>query len=380
MRPAKTASAEDYALMSSFEEMRQQLLDERYADRWDKTLAFWTLPKDRRLPYALLDRKVGEIVHSSFRDLAATSGIGRKKIAALVMLLQRVVAQQPHFGNGEAGPSSDVDDATDDGPFVAGDVSESVWQRWQETIQRHGLEHTTLGRLAASLRQLPTVIWETPFSEYLHLTMGEMRGLRTHGDKRIRVVLEIFHSVHQLLGSTGNPRHLRFRLLPRFIEPLEQWILAELRSERLPEMHDLRQNLVLPLLNQIELDAGESVHRLAAGRLGIEGPAESVREQSRRMDVTRARVYQLLDTCARVLAVRWPEGRWQLASLEKKLGTLPLDDERRALLREANLLFFPERPTAPSGKKVRVGSSSRARTRQAIVATAARGSLDAAHH
>ena len=45
---------------------------------------------------------------------------------------------------------------------------------------------------------------------------------------------------------------------------------------------------VLPALNQIEVDAGEIVHRLAAGRLGVESHPESVREQAERMGVTHA--------------------------------------------------------------------------------------------
>ena len=45
---AKSISAEDYRLRNSFEAMRRQLLDERYADRLERSLSYWALDADRR--------------------------------------------------------------------------------------------------------------------------------------------------------------------------------------------------------------------------------------------------------------------------------------------------------------------------------------------
>ena len=358
MKPTKAASAEDFTLLSTFEAVRQQLLNTQNKDHFEKPLAHWALPKDRRLPYALLDRRVADIIATSFRDLSATPGIGHKKIASLVMLLHRVLTQEPRPAASVAESVESASDSEGKDAFEPAAVSESMWEEWRATVRRFGLEQEKLGRLAPSLRALPSVVWETPLSAYLDRSVDEIRGLKTHGDKRVRVILEVFHTVHHLLGSAGRDRHFSLRLVPRFVAPLEHWITEELQHGNIPDVQDIRQQLVLPLLNQIALDAGETVHRLAAGRLAVEGPVESVREQARRMGVTRARVYQLLEMCARVMAVRWPEGKWQLSVLAKKFAGLPLQDERAVLFRDTCAVVYPERQTVVTSERVPVESIS----------------------
>ena len=87
MRMVKIASAEEYKLFNSFEEVRKTLLDERYADRLEKPLAYWALPNDRRLPLAFLGRTLNELLNTPFEQLSATPGIGQKKITSLVKLI-----------------------------------------------------------------------------------------------------------------------------------------------------------------------------------------------------------------------------------------------------------------------------------------------------
>ncbi|MFV1966298.1 MAG: hypothetical protein ACC628_12815 [Pirellulaceae bacterium] len=343
MRPSKTASAEDFTLMSSFEEVRKRLVEEKRVEQLDRPLAYWALTCDRRLPYALLDRNVGELIRMSFGDLAATPGIGRKKIASLLMLLRRALAQKESPSGAEETQSVVPEAVGTSDLFDPSQVSELLWETWRATVRNHDLGQETLGRLAPSLQSLPTVIWNTPLDAYLNLGVTEMRHLKTHGDKRVRAVLEVFHIVHQLIGSVAGHRRLSVRLVPRFVAPLEQWIAEELRNHDAPAVQEIRQNLVLPMLNQIEVDAGDTIHRLAAGRLGVEAPPETVRHQSDRIGVTRARVYQLLDACAQVMAVRWPEGKWQLSVLANKFASLPLKDERSLLFEETRLLMFPDR-------------------------------------
>src|ERR1043166_7543843 len=60
------------------------------------------------------------------------------------------------------------------------------------------------------------------------------------------------------------------------------------------------------------IEAGENGADLARGRLGIGASAESVRNQSKSLGVTRARVYQMLEECHNVMSIRWPDGRRQL--------------------------------------------------------------------
>ena len=90
-------------------------------------------------------------------------------------------------------------------------------------------------------------------------------------------------------------------------------------SEKPPSRNELREQVVLPLVEQCRIDAGAAIGKLVEGRLGIAGEPQPVRHQSRRMGVTRARVYQLLETCAAVMEVRWPEGGIRLRALQTQL-------------------------------------------------------------
>ena len=66
-------------LARRFQSVCETLKQDRFSDRLTKPLAFWVLPSDRRLPLALLNRTIYQLIHSPFEDLAATPGIGRKK-------------------------------------------------------------------------------------------------------------------------------------------------------------------------------------------------------------------------------------------------------------------------------------------------------------
>ena len=60
---------------------------------------------------------------------------------------------------------------------------------------------------------------------------------------------------------------------------------------------EIEQQLIEPLVQQLGIDAGDTVANLARGRLGVGAGAESVRNQSKSLGVTRARVYQMLEEC-----------------------------------------------------------------------------------
>jgi hypothetical protein len=197
------------------------------------------------------------------------------------------------------------------------------------------------------LQAIPSVIWASPLATYLDTTLADMRDMKAHGDKRLRSVVEVFYYVHRVLGRCPPTRHLTVTLRPVFAVGIEQWLGESLARDDPPDLQDVRQNLVLPVLNQIELDGGDVVGRLTTGRLGIESPPESVIDQAERMQVTRARVYQLLEVSADIMAVRWPEGRWQLATLANRLESLDPYDRRRELVHMLQLLLFPIRQRQP---------------------------------
>ena len=337
----RSVLTEDFALKAKFEEAVSRFANAPAA-QLDLLIAHWAVASDRRLPFALLDRTVRQITTASYENLLATPGVGRKKFASLVMLLQRAAeaADVPT----EPATKTVVDSiALQPEAFDPELVSQVMWAEWQETVCRQHLETETLGHLAPSLQTLPTVIWSKQLGDYLHYTIDELRSLKTHGDKRVTAVLEVFHVVHSILADSARSTRVQAQLTPAFVPPIELWLHSVLSSEEFPSLQDTRQHLVLPLLNQIERDAGETVHRLAAGRLGIETFPEGVRDQALELGVTRARIYQLLETCGGVMRVRWPAGRWMFKLLIQKIQSRASDSEVLDLLESLQWLLYPTR-------------------------------------
>lgn len=349
MKTNKVTSVEDYKIVSSFQSLRKTLLDERFADRLEKPLAYWALPNDRRLPLAFLGRTIKDLLATPFEELSATPGIGQKKISSLVKLLSRATKDHPPaapFGLTELTekkPAAVEKPRRQSTGFDPSIVSEALWSQWQTTVIEHGFGREKLGRLAPTLQALPTVIWHIPLDQYVNHTVAEIRQLKTHGEKRVRVVLEVFYIVHEMLSGAGSSPHLALRIAPKFIQPIEDWISLACQDGHVVTTEEIRDRLTVPLLDQILIDAGPTIHQLSAGRLGVNDGPQSVRQQAKKMGVTRARVYQLLEECSRVMDVRWPEGKHQLAHLEAKLRAEHADQAVLSALHATRELFYPSK-------------------------------------
>ncbi len=203
--------------------------------------------------------------------------------------------------------------------FDPSSVSEVVWGQWRASISKHNLGEEKLGRFAPTLRHMTRVIWNTPLGAYTHLTLGEIRAMKTHGEKRVRAILEVFHAVHVMVANMGTQDHLVVRIIPRLIDEAEQWIGHALQAPGVPSAQELFEHLVRLLLEQVRIDATQQIASLAENRLGLAGPITSVRQAARSMGLTRARVYQLLNEINDIMAVRWPHGRHQMYELREKL-------------------------------------------------------------
>jgi hypothetical protein len=297
-----------------------------------------------------LGRTLGDLLSTPFEELSATPGIGQKKIYSLVRLLHRATNQEPpsvpmtiEQPIAVAAPSPAEATTVEDTNFDPTIVSEALWEQWRETVREHNLGYIKLGALAPTLQSIPTVIWHKPLSQYLDYTVAEIRQFKTHGEKRVRVVLEVFYIVHEMLSSCRLQHHLAVRLTPNFLVPVELWVAELLADQRIPNNEELNDKLVQPLLQQVRVDIGDTVHQLAEGRVGLDGIPASVRMQSRKMGVTRARIYQLLDDCSKVMEVRWPSGRRQLADLADLFKTKGISEEELASFAAVRELFFPEK-------------------------------------
>jgi hypothetical protein len=344
-------SAEEHKLVSSFEAIKRTLLQDDYKDRLDKPLAYWALPNDRRLPLAFLGRSLGELLSTPFNELTATRGIGQKKISSLVRLLHRATSDHPPavpYGIKELAEEisqerADQESGEATNEFDPSVVSEALWVQWCKTVEDFDLQREPLGKLAPSLQALPTVIWMAPLGEYMGRPLSDIRQLKTHGEKRVRVVLEVFHAVHELLGNARSDLHLSLCLAPRCIPPIESFIHAVLRRQERVGHQQIIDNITEPLLRQILIDSGDTVHQLARQRIGVGAVEKSVREISTEMGVTRARVYQLLEDCSKVLEVRWPDGALQYDRLSAVIG-----EDAEPIYNATRQLFFSDKEAAES--------------------------------
>jgi hypothetical protein len=345
----KAISNDRYRLVGTYERLRKSLLEHPDDGRLDKALSYWVLPTDRRLPIAFLDRPLRDLLSLPLDELMATPGVGHKKILGFFDLLKRAAkAASPDapFGLGGSDSPKRSQKPAPAGGFDSSVVSESLWANWCETVQRFGMGPEKLGRLAPSLQALPTVIWHSRLEEYADRSLADIRALKTHGEKRVHAILEVFCTVHEALATATLQENIDVILVPRFIPPLSRWLMERAGQEELPAVDELHKRIVKPMINQIRIDLGDQVAGLAAARLSLDENAPSVKKQADTIGVTRARVYQLLEDCAKVLDVRWPEGRWLLAPLATRFGAS--DPETIGLVHGIMDLFYPtDKPGAP---------------------------------
>jgi hypothetical protein len=346
----KAISNDRYRLVGTYERLRKNLLEHTDDGRLDKALSYWVLPTDRRLPIAFLDRQLRELLTLPLDELMSTPGVGHKKILGFFDLLKRAAKTgSPDVPFGLSGNESTKRSTKPSAPcgFDASIVSELLWSSWCETVVRYGMGPEKLGRLAPSLQALPTVIWHSRLEEYADRSLADIRSLKTHGEKRVQAILEVFCTIHEALATATLQDNIDVLLVPRFIPPLSRWLLERVDQEELPSVGELHKHVIKPLIAQVRIDLGDQVASLAAARLSLDEDAPSVKQQAESMGVTRARVYQLLEDCSKVMDVRWPEGRWLLAPLATRFGAS--DPETIGLVHGIMDLFFaPEKSALQS--------------------------------
>lgn len=359
MSVVRTISAEEMQVVGRFEGLRQMLLSSEYAEHLDKPLGYWALPTDRRLPLAFLGRSLREILAVPFEELTATPGIGRKKTASLVQLLARAAKTDPAdlpavILNPPTAKAVAGDGHGDSHPNLT-NISEVTWAQWRASVVRHGLAGEPLGRMAPSLQRMTRVVWNTPMAAYTGSTLAEIRAMKTHGEKRVAAIIEVFHAVHAIVGRMDIQDHLVVRIMPSRIDAVERWTGDILQRAKRPSSEEIAANFIEPLLEQVRIDASRQVAALAECRLGIGGPITSVRQAARQMGLTRARVYQLLNAINDIMMVRWPTGRHQVHELREKFrgdtaeGANGDDQPELRQFEAAVELFYPGSRRGASG-------------------------------
>jgi hypothetical protein len=344
----QTSVVAECQLTANFESIRESLSNGASEERLETLLADWVVPSDRRLPLVFMGWSLRQLLATPFDQLYCTPGVGLKKIEALIQLLRRVAdAPSPALRVGvHAAPTqvtvSEPAGIFDPSQIDCSQVSETVWAQWRQKIVEHGLQRETLGRFAPSLQRLSRVIWRTPLGVYTPLTLAEIRAQKTYGEKRVRAVLEVFGALQGVLGPLGPQPHLAVRYQPRLISRLEDWVHDALSRGGQTTDEEIRVSFMNPLIQQIEIDGGDSLADLARHRLGLHGRIETVLNAARRLGFMRARVYQLLNEMATIVSVRWPEGAAAIKRLDAKMRGEKVGAACMAQFDNARDLFFPE--------------------------------------
>ncbi|MCA9246345.1 MAG: hypothetical protein KDA42_04490 [Planctomycetales bacterium] len=340
--PRDNSSLRYYRYENEYNRLVAVLSEEQFERVRQHPLVFWTQPADRGLPMVFIDWPLERLLGLPFDEVYSTPGVGTKKIVGLITLLKRIVK----FIEADAAtdPSRQTDGEQEDASsFDARRVSESQWSDWRETVIRHELKSLPIGRIARSLDEVPMVIWDTPLGSYCDHTLAQIREMKTHGQKRVRVILEAFWTVHSLLNRVELTPHLVVDLTPQFVRRVEQWLDGVNVAQAPPTVEEVRRHFVEPLLEQLEIDLGARIAKLVSERLGLSGATTSVRNQAKKVGVTRARVYQWLEDCARATAIRWPRGAWKVAGLLRKLESDPQNRATLELVTAVADIFLPER-------------------------------------
>jgi hypothetical protein len=184
--------------------------------------------------------------------------------------------------------------------------------------------------------------WAQPLLHYTASSAAAIRQMKSHGDKRVHVIFKVFHDLHRQLEHLPHDGNIAVRPTPRFAQEMEGWLIKAATGEQLPDRQAIRRRIAAPLMKQVEVDLSEEVQQLCAGRLGLHGASRRATNLAQSFGFTRVRVYQLLDTCAKAFAVRWPEGRYHLAALAARYHLAdPEPHEARQLLDRTRELFYP---------------------------------------
>jgi len=347
--PKPTFLAENIQVVPQYEQLRDLLSQENYVLHRTKPLAFWALPTDRRLPLALLDRPLGDLLQIPFEDICRTPSIGEKKIISLLTLLMRAVQTKKEeipeknqlkiSGDEQKRLFLEDNEVFSDSTYV----SEFQWQKWKKIIAEYGLQDEKLGRLCPTLNELTRVIWNNTFGYYCSKSLTELRDIRTHGEKRITAILKIFHNVCGIVGKLETSKHLITRFVPRNIYHVENWTLQVLMKRGLPTQDEIDANYIFPLLEQLKIDSTPQVYELAHNRVGLSGDITSIRQASRTFQLARARIYQLLNEINDIAVTRWHNGRLLTSLLRNKFLRESSEQHNPEFARfhAAAELFFP---------------------------------------
>jgi hypothetical protein len=244
-------------LRARFDQLAEELRRPEKAARCRRPLADWTSISDRSVPFVLLDRSVAEVVRNGFDDAAAKPGVGVKKLAGLIALLQRVAVSDEVEPLPAADPLLPVRSVFDPtaarlrhNARVHTPLREIDWDAWRRLLHQRKLVDHPIGRYLGRLRDLPAIMWRKPVRYYAGCTLPQLFALPQHGNRRVAAVADTFRRLAEASDAIPSVAVGRPPVVLRLLYRLDELQRPELVRRR--SVGELRQLL----LQQIESDLG----------------------------------------------------------------------------------------------------------------------------
>jgi len=189
-----------YKLAEAFAEVCSALSTSRSTESLQASLLEWSLPSDRPVPVVFLDYPLERLIAADFDALFDTAGVGPKKFAVLVQILQRaagleelnLLAANPLAGDREAAEIA-----------LADDGYEGLRERFQQV--RNEVLSLQCERLLAKRvdywvlptdRQVPRNVLDRSLGELLSGSFDSIAALPGVGRKKIAVLIELLTRAH----------------------------------------------------------------------------------------------------------------------------------------------------------------------------------------
>lgn len=305
-----------------FERLRKLLDEFDTHPALDRPLVAWVAPTDSHLPQAALPLTLRQLLGPDWQRIQTARGVGPGRILKLLGVMERV---ERTIRRGPEAPREAVElpPAELGWNFDPDALTETEWLRWGAVVERHHVADLQIGRFARSLLEMPQGVAGEPVGTYTRQPLDEMQSLAGYGPVRVRQVLATIADVVRTLHGQAGEGHLRARLLTARLHGVTAWVDRVLRTRSVADRAGLLENLVRPLLAQLEDDLGQPTAGYVGRRWGVEGPAETLDDIARSAGLTKERIRQVTGRAAEVFAVRWPEGRYLFDDFYELLQAAP---------------------------------------------------------
>ena len=353
----------------------QQLLHKHDADAlFDKAIKSWFTIADRNLFRGDANRRLRDILTSSFGDVSTALANDGISIVILVSAIKRACREfvglpsktpkrlrdqktTSAASNGEANaneqphpPLSGAEAllarlAIEPEPDVErlpslDSIPEGLWAGWCRCVNVSRLDRFPLGFYARCLLHLPSRLWDAQLGMYTRRSLAEVGALEGHGESSVLAVATIISDLAHMLDRIPADSHCRVLLMPTAVLDVTTWLSRVLQRGIVPEINQVVHGFIHPLLRQVAIDLGPQISEMVERRIGVDGPPQTLDEIAHAFRLTRERIRQLTKRAISVLRVRWPEGKYLLDDFYDLLrGSHRAQEQVNLVRRVVDILF-----------------------------------------